>query len=518
MLGEFENQFSFTRAAPSARGRTTSEFQLVKMKRSTSIFAALVVASLSAHAADTKPNIVHIVADDLGFRDVGFNGCTDIKTPNLDALAAAGAKFTQFYAQSMCTPTRACLMTGRYPWRYGLQTMVIPGTAGYGLDTSEWLMPQCLKEAGYHTAIIGKWHLGHADLKYWPRQRGFDYAYGATIGELDYYTHGDAGVLDWFRDNKPVHEKGYTTTLIGDDAVKYINKQGPSKPFYLYLAFNAPHTPYQARRRNTAKYASITDPTRRIYAAMVDCLDENIGKVVAALDRKGFRDNTLILFHSDNGGTRNAMFAGQMADVSKIKIPCDNGPYRDGKGSLYEGGCRVAACANWPGRIQPGTADGIIHVVDLYPTLARLAGASTAKSKPLDGVNVWDVIAENKRSPRTEVIYNVEPFRGAVRQRDWKLIWRALIPASVELYNLAEDPYEKNNVAAAHPDKVSAMQERLNALGKESTKPLALQFVASVGLKHSKPVIASEKGQAQALIGNGPSITDEGFGDNDVHP
>ncbi len=479
----------------------------------TAFFAA------SVQAEDKPPNIIHIVADDLGYADVGFNGCTDIKTPNLDRLAGGGAKFSQFYTQPMCTPTRAALMTGRYPWRYGLQTMVIPGTAGYGLETSEWLMPQLLKEAGYNTAIIGKWHLGHADLKYWPKQRGFDYAYGATIGELDYYTHGDAGVLDWFRDNKPVHEEGYTTTLIGDDAVKYINRQDPNKPFYLYLTFNAPHTPYLAPKETIAKYSSIADPTRRTYAAMVDCLDENIGKVVAALEKKGLREKTLILFHSDNGGTHNAMFAGQMADVSKIKIPCNNGPYRDGKGSLYEGGCRVAACANWPGHIKAQTVEGIIHVVDLYPTLARLAGASTAKCKPLDGLNVWDVIAENKPSPRTEVIYNIEPFRGAVRQGDWKLIWRTLIPASTELYNLAEDPYEKNDVAAAHPDKVAAMQERINALGKECAKPLALVYVGSVALKHDKPIIASEGGQPQALIGGeGDSITDEGFGDNDDHP
>src|SRR5690242_17606414 len=161
------------------------------------VLTSLVTASfaLTALAVEKKPNILHIVADDMGWKDVSFNGATDIKTPNLDALAKGGAKFTQFYTQNMCTPTRACLMTGRYPWRYGLQTAVIPGAAGYGLDTTEYLMPQCLKDAGYTTAIIGKWHLGHADIRYWPRQRGFDYQYGAMIGELDYYTHSDAGVL-----------------------------------------------------------------------------------------------------------------------------------------------------------------------------------------------------------------------------------------------------------------------------------------------------------------------------------
>jgi len=297
---------------------------------------ALVLVINPVRGAD-KPNIVHIVADDLGWKDVGFNGATDIKTPNLDELAATGAKFTQFYVQPMCTPTRAALMTGRYPFRYGLQTMVIPGAATYGLDTSEWLMPQFLKDAGYNTAIIGKWHLGHADLKYWPRQRGFDYAYGALIGELDYYTHGDFGVLDWFRNNKPVHEKGYTTQLLGADAVKYINAQEPNKPFYLYLTFNAPHTPYQAPKEYIDRYSNIADPTRRTFAAMVTVMDDEIGKVVAALNNKGVRYNTLILFNSDNGGTRNAMFAGQMADVSKIKMPADNGRYREGKGTLFEG-------------------------------------------------------------------------------------------------------------------------------------------------------------------------------------
>ncbi|MEY4484229.1 MAG: hypothetical protein RL693_1681 [Verrucomicrobiota bacterium] len=468
-----------------------------------------------ARAAERKPNILHIVADDLGWKDVGFNGCTDIKTPNIDALAAGGAKFTQFYVQPMCTPTRAALMTGRYPFRYGLQTIVIPGPAGYGLDTSEFLMPQCLKEAGYKTAIIGKWHLGHADTKYWPKQRGFDYQYGAMIGELDYYTHSDAGVLDWFRDNKPVKEEGYTTQLLGKDAVKYIGEQGADKPFYLYLTFNAPHTPYQAPKEYVDRYPNIEDPTRRAYAGMVTCLDDEIGRVVSALDKKGLRDNTLILFHSDNGGTRNAMFAGQMADLSKTKIPCDNGPYRDGKGSLFEGGCRVAAFANWPGHIKPQTVDGIMHAVDIYPTIAALAGASTAKCKPLDGVNVWETIAEGKSSPRSEVIYNVEPFRGAVRQGDWKLIWRTLIPTSADLYNLAEDPYEKNNVAAAHPDKVAAMQERLNALGKESAKPLALIYVGSVGLAHGKPNMGSVDQAPAKPVGDGHSITDEGIGETD---
>jgi arylsulfatase A-like enzyme len=176
---------------------------------------ALVTVVNPIRAADTKPNIIYIVADDLGWKDVGFNGATDIKTPNLDKLAETGVRFEQVYAQTMCTPTRAALLTGQYPNRYGLQTVVIPSVSTYGLATDEWLFPQALKEAGYQTAIIGKWHLGHGDRKYWPRQRGFDYQNGPLIGELDYFTHEEHGVLDWYRDNKAVKENGYTTNLLG---------------------------------------------------------------------------------------------------------------------------------------------------------------------------------------------------------------------------------------------------------------------------------------------------------------
>jgi arylsulfatase A-like enzyme len=395
----------------------------------------------------------------------------------------------------MCTPTRACLMTGRYPFRYGLQTAVIPSVSSYGLDTTEWLLPQALKEAGYRTAIIGKWHLGHADQQYWPKQRGFDYQYGAMIGELDYFTHDEAGVLDWFRDNQPVREEGYTTTLIGKDAARWIESQKASTPFYLYLTFNAPHTPYQAPKEYVDRYAAIADPTRRTYAAMVTCLDDEIGRVLAALDRKKLRGNTLIVFQSDNGGTRNAKFAGVMTDMSKITIPCDNGPYREGKGTLYEGATRVCALANWPGHIKAEAVDGLIHVVDLYPTLATLAGASTDRCKPLDGMNVWSTIAGNQPSPRTEIVYNIEAFRGAVRQGDWKLVWRTTLPSSVELFNLADDPGEQNNLAVQHPERVSALQQRIEALAGQSTKALFLtdQFKVVVKNMHGEPVLPTDE-------------------------
>jgi arylsulfatase A-like enzyme len=440
--------------------------------------AALLLTSKSVFAQNpaSRPNIVYIVADDLGWKDVGFHG-SDIKTPNIDKLAEGGARLEQFYVQPMCTPTRAALLTGRYPFRYGLQTLVIPTPGKYGLPTDEWLLPQALKAAGYQTVMVGKWHLGHADRKYWPRQRGFDYHYGSMVGEIDYFTHSAGhsadGVKDWYRDNRPLKETGYVTKLWGDDAVAQINAHDTATPMFLYLAFTAPHAPYQAPQEYLDKYKNIEDPTRRAYAAMITAMDDEIGRVVAALDRKKMGDNTLIVFMSDNGGNQSAMLSGD-ADVSKLKLPADNGPYRGGKGMLYEGGTRVVALANWPGHIKPGEVKEVLHVVDMFPTLAQLAGASANKEKPLDGVNVWSTISEGAPSPRTEVVYNIEPFRGAVREGDWKLIWRTPLPSALELYDIPKDPSETTNLADKNPEIVAKLQRRIEDLARESTKSLFL--------------------------------------------
>jgi len=427
----------------------------------------------AAQQAAAQPNIIYIVADDLGWKDVGFHG-SDIMTPNIDKLAREGARLEQFYVQPMCTPTRAALMTGRYPCRYGLQTLVIPTPSKYGLPTDERLLPQALKEAGYQTVMVGKWHLGHADRKFWPRQRGFDYHYGGMIGEIDYFTHSSGGVIDWYRNDRQVKEPGYVTELWGKDAVAQISAHDQKTPLFLYLAFTAPHSPYQAQKEYLDRYKSIPDPTRRAYAAMITAMDDQIGNVVAALDKKHMRQNTLIVFMSDNGGNQNAMLAGD-ADVSKLKLPADNGPYRGGKGSLYEGGTRVPAVINWPGHIKPGEVMGVIHVVDMFPTLAGLAGASVDKGKPLDGLDLWSTISAGAPSPRQEVIYNVEPFRGGVREGDWKLVWRTPLPSVVELYNIAQDPYEKTNLAAQNPEIVARLQKRAEELAKQSAKPLFLE-------------------------------------------
>ncbi len=430
-------------------------------------------AAGKADVAATRPHIVYIVSDDQGWKDVGFHG-SDIRTPNLDELAQGGVRLEQFYAQPMCTPSRAALLTGRYPHRYGLQTLVIPSAGRYGLPTDEWLLPQALGSAGYRTAIVGKWHLGHADRKYWPMQRGFDSQYGPLLGEIDYFTHSAHGTRDWFRDEQPVVESGYVTELIGREAVRVIDEHDASTPLFLYLAFTAPHSPYQAPQAWLDRYADQKDPARRAYAAMISAMDDQIGEVVSALERRGLRDNTLIVFQSDNGGPRSAKFTGEV-DMSNSTIPADNGPYRDGKASLYEGGTRVVALANWPGRIPSGAVvDQTIHVVDMFPTLSRLAGADPGQPKPLDGFDVWPVMSAGQASPRTEVVYDIEPFRAALRQGDWKLVWQATLPSRTELFDLAKDPGEQHDLSAKHPEKVAALKARIEALSREAVKPLIL--------------------------------------------
>jgi len=323
--------------------------------------------------------------------------------------------------------------------------------------------------------MVGKWHLGHADPIYWPRQRGFDYHYGAVIGEIDYFTRESHGVLDWQRNNRPVRETGYVTELLGADAVKIIEQSDGKTPLFLYLAFTAPHAPYQAPQAYVDRFQHIADPTRRSYAGMISCMDDAIGTVVAALERKGMRGNTAIVWHSDNGGTKNKMFAGE-GDVSKITIPCDNGSLRGGKGELYEGGTRVQCVVNWPGHVKPGSiVTGMAHIVDMFPTIAGLAQAQPTGGKPLDGIDLWPAISTGAATNRHEVVYNVEPFMAAVRQGDWKLVWKTILPSNIELFNIANDPNETTNLATQEPARVQALQARVEQLSREGTRPLFLE-------------------------------------------
>lgn len=448
----------------------------------TAVFTLLRLLAPSVSEAALKPHVIMIIADDLGYADVGYHG-SDILTPAIDALAAQGAKLERLYALPFCTPTRASIMTGRYPFRYGLQTAAIPADGAYGLDTDEYLLPQMLKKAGYRTAIVGKWHLGHADEKYWPLTRGFDYQYGPLVGEVDYYTHSTGGKMDWYENQAPLAEEGYATRLLGRKAVQILTEHDPKVPLFLYLAFTAPHAPYQVPEVYEDKYPEIEDPTRRAYAGMVTAMDDEIAQVLSALERKGMRKDAFIIFISDNGGNRTAMFSGE-SDVSDVTLPASNAPFRGGKGTILEGGTRVVGLVNWPGQIQPGIITDPIHVVDFLPTITGLADAPVKESKTLDGVDQWPVLSGKGGPVRTEMIYNIEPYRAAASKGKWKLILKAGIPMAATLYDLSNDSAEENNLADQHPDIAAGLQELIFSNARQAKPPLFFKYA----VRHSDPM------------------------------
>ncbi len=425
------------------------------------LFASLITAA-------EKPNIIYIVADDLGWKDVGYHG-GNISTPHIDQLAVGGVELDQFYVQPICSPTRSSLMTGRYPMRLGMQVGVIRPWAKHGLPLKERTLPEALKGAGYYTAITGKWHLGHFTRDYLPTQRGFDHQHGHYNGALDYFTHLREGSLDWHRDDQPLpEEKGYTTKLIGAEAVRTIEKHDPGKPLFLYIPFNAPHSPFQAPTAYIEQYQNLKPKNRKILAAMITAMDDSVGQIVAAIDKRKWRKNTLILFHSDNGG------------VPKF---ADNGPLRGAKSSLYEGGVRVVALANWPGTLPAGgKITEMMHAVDMYPTLIGLAGGSLehAKQQPLDGVDVWPVITKGEKRSSDIILINSNPFHGAVRVGDFKLVKNGQVSnnqtkkaevETFELFNLAKDPFEKTDLSESMPEKLAEMKTVLAKFEQESAPP-----------------------------------------------
>jgi len=438
----------------------------------------LALATTGIASAADKPNIVFLLADDLGYSDVGFHN-SEIKTPNIDKLAATGARLEAFYVQPVCSPTRAAFMTGRYPMRHGLQVGVVRPWAQYGLPLEERTLAQALQDAGYFTAVCGKWHLGHFQRIYLPTSRGFNHQYGHYNGALDYFTHDRDGGFDWHRDDAVCHDEGYTTKLLGDEAVRLIEKHDGNKPLFLYVPFNAPHSPLQALPEYLEKYASITDQKRRTYAAMVACVDDQIGRIVAALKARGLADNTLIAFSSDNGGPTGS--------------GATNGPLRAGKATLYEGGIRVSAFANFPGQIAGGTVvKEPLHMVDWYTTLVKLAGGSLDQKLPLDGRDAWPTITKGAPSPHTEILHNTTPTNGAIRVGDWKLVKNGNRPDDggegeakaakkkkaggttgdlIELFNIADDPYEKTNLAEKHPDKAKDLLSKLAAYAQQAVPP-----------------------------------------------
>ncbi len=357
-----------------------------------------------------KPNILLIIADDMGWNDVGFH-LGDVETPNLDRLAKEGVDLEGLYVLPLCTQTRAALMTGRYPFRYGLQHGVIRLESEYGLPLTEHLMPEELKEVGYGTYLIGKWHLGHHAPEYLPMARGFDYHYGNYCAGVDYFTHAFMGVPDWHRGNEPAFEEGYATTLLTEEAIRVVEEHDTSKPMFLELAYTAPHTPVRVPPSELQSSDPSEDPTRTQYKAAVTAMDKGIGQVIQALDKKGMIDDTIIVFLSDNGGEESN--------------GADNKPYRGGKGteSAYDAGMRVPALIWWKNsKIEPGSViRAPLHAVDITATLLSLAGAKRT-DLPLDGQDLWKYLTGRKDVEARELPLVISPKRQVVRYGDWKLI------------------------------------------------------------------------------------------------
>jgi arylsulfatase A-like enzyme len=424
------------------------------------VLAGVCILNL-ASAADSppRPNILFILADDLGSHDVGWRG-SEIKTPHLDKLATAGARLNQFYVQPVCSPTRAALMTGRYPFRHGLQVGVVRPWAQYGLPLDERTLPAALKEAGYETAIVGKWHLGHFKPDYLPTRRGFDHQYGHYNGALDYFTHIRDEGFDWHRDDKVNRDEGYSTHLLAAESERLIKNRQKDKPLFLYVPFNAVHSPLQVPEKYTEPYTQFKG-NRRTYAGMVAAMDEAIGKIVGALQAEKMLDNTLIIFSSDNGGPNPKMLTS-------------NGKLRAGKGTVYEGGVRVCAFATWPGKIRSADVETPIHITDWYPTLLKLAGAKTEQALPVDGHDVWPAISTGAKSTRDTFVINTTPDDGAIRVGDWKLVVHgAGAAAKTELYNLTKDVGETSDLASAEPEKVKELQSKLAKFAAEAVPPKA---------------------------------------------
>jgi len=411
---------------------------------------------VAAETTAPRPHIVIFVIDDLGYADVGFNGGREIQTPAIDALAAEGTVLAAHYVQPVCSPTRAALMTGRYATRTGVYTIVRPN-ARWGLPLDERTLADALRQAGYTTAITGKWHLGEFEPAYRPTARGFDHQYGHYFGAIDYYQHNRDGQVDWYRDDKPLSEDGYSTELIAAEASRLITQHKPvadSKPLFLYIPFNGVHAPLQVPDSYLQPYSALKG-NRRTYAGMLAAVDAAIGRITTALRDAGMLDNTLVLFTADNGGPSPGTVTS-------------NGALRAGKGTLYEGGVRGCAFVRWPGRIPAGTrSEEPVHVIDWFPTLVRFAGGQMEQPKPLDG--------QDLSQPERPYLYREFPGYGgqqSIRRGDWKLVRQQLTKnrTTPELYNLREDPGETTDVAANHPQLV----EQLSQLIQQERTPSQL--------------------------------------------
>ncbi len=432
------------------------------------VFLLALVASLAGRAASTPPSIVLILADDLAYADLSSYGGS-IPTPHIDSLARDGVRFTRFYASAPeCSPSRTALLTGRYPQRVGgMECAIGTGNVGryddavrlraqndLGLPVAENSLVAGLKQAGFRTVVSGKWHLGY-EPKFSPVAHGFDASFGPNAGGVDYFHHTEwDGVPALFENGQPVKRDGYLTDLITDFGVRAIEQRDAARPLFLYLPYTAPHTPYQGpgdRRPVPLLEPDWNKGNRETYAAMMRSLDDGVGRILAALDRSGRRDNTLVIFTSDNGGTALAQ----------------PGPFSGTKGTLYEGGIRVPCLVRWPGQLPAGvTSTQTAITMDLTRSILRIAGAVTAESR-FDGMDVLDHVVQR----RTDV-----PRQLYWRYRRGDQTWRAALDGDLklihrqegadfkrQLFDLRADPAEKNDLLTARPADAARLESALQA-------------------------------------------------------
>ena len=412
------------------------------------------------------PNLVILYADDAGYADFGFqpNAAKDLAplTPHIDSIAKAGARFTSAYMSGcVCSPSRAGLMTGRYQSRFGHEHNIPPGYMKGGMDLEQKTIADRLRPLGYATGLIGKWHLGYPKL-YQPNQRGFDHFHGLLQGARKYVPLKQAHPHRVIQENgKPLPEKGYVTDRFGDAAVRFIEAHR-AKPFFLFVSFTAPHGPLQAKPEDLEALQAIMPPKRRKYAGLVKCLDDNVGKILQALDAHDLAKHTLVLFTNDNGG--------------QTKTGANNAPLRGRKGLLLEGGIRVPMCVRWPGVVEAGRViDAPVIALDLLPTFVTAAGGATPKAWALDGVDLGPVLGgKDATLPERPFFWRQKGPGGeiAVRHGAWKLrIAKRSDNTPPELYDLSKDVAEARNLADAQPERVMALLKQLTQWEKELEEP-----------------------------------------------
>jgi arylsulfatase A-like enzyme len=407
-----------------------------------------------AAGAQRLPNIVLLVADDLGWGECGFQGFTrEIPTPHLDRIAREGVRFTNGYvAATYCSPARAGLMTGRYPTRFGFEYN--GAGPGFGVPKSERMMPERLKALGYITCMVGKWHIGDTP-GFLPTDRGFDEFMGCLGNPGSYFRPAQ-----WIDSLDRVHpgEGFYTTDAFADRAVDWINRNR-DRPFFLYVPFNAEHNPMHATEQYLARFTHIEDKRRRTFAAMLSAMDDAIGRIMEALRQHGLEEHTLVTFLSDNGGPTEATTA-------------QNGPLRGVKLTTSEGGTRVPFTMQWKGRLPAGKVyDHPIIQLDLLPTYLAAAGARVDPAWKLDGVNLLPYLTgQIEQAPHAALYWRFGP-QWAIREGDWKLVVSRVDQFKPRLIHLAEDIGEANDLSAAHPDRVKALTAKWRAWNAEQAPP-----------------------------------------------